>query len=543
MRTSIEALENRLLLALVTAGNDGFDYGTSTARLSDGSMIVAGVFSGTVTFGPGRTLTSAGDSDIFAARYDPAGTLVWVRQFGGERGEFDIEDDLDDAVDVAINPERAGGEIFTNGVGADPRDAGEYVTSVAIGPGNSVYLTGGFLGQADFDPGSRQKLLTSVDKDYYDVFVVKLTSSGNLIWANKFGGRFTDMGNDIAVDGAGNAYVTGLFTRDADFDPSGGVLTLSALGRGDAYAMKLNSRDGRLLWASQLGSEELDRDFIDSGNGIAFDSRGNVYFTGTFTGDTFFKAASDVEERFIVTADDGTDGFVAKLDTAGDLVWMRPFGGEEFDGGVAIALAGSASSPDVIVGGYFEETVTVATGTFTATPEEPGDDPFASDLMITRWSNAGSLQWAKQMGGGFFETIGRIAVDASNNIYITGSFSGTADFNPAGSVFNLTSIAFADEISDANNRKGERFDSYDNFFASLNFGGVFRFAVRFGGSDDDHVLALSRPQLGETVSQFVLTGRFAATADFDPSGTLNRTARGRSDIWAAVYDTSGALVP
>lgn len=551
-RFAIELLEGRRLLAFpIGAGNDGFDYGTCSAKLADGSVIVGGVFSGTVSFDPdggaSGTLTSSGESDVFAAKYAANGDLVWVRQIGGPRGDFRIAQNLDDAVNVAINPGRAGGDIFVNGVGPDPKGAGEYVNSLVVGANDEVYLTGGFLGKADFDPAGGGLFLSSVDKNYFDIFVVKLDASGDVIWANKFGGKFTDLGNDIALDSAGNPYVTGVFSRDADFNPTSSVFNVTARGREDAFVMKL-SVNGKLIWVNQLGSDRTDRDKIDGGNGIALDALGNIYYTGSFAGQCFFRLQPNGQFRFIVAADDETDAFTAKLDPDGNLVWMRPTGGKHFDGNVAIALLGSPTEPDVITGGYFERKITIGpgpgAGTLTAAPEQKGDTPFASDLLISRWDNNGVLIWGKQIGGGFFETIGRIAVDASSNIYIAGGFERTVDFDPGPAQFNLTSESLISpaKINDNNEQDGDRRSSYDNFFASLDVNGAFRFARSFGGDDDDLAIGLSRPQIGQPVSSFALTGRFARDANFDPGGSVILAARGRSDIWVSLYDTDGNLV-
>ena len=530
-------------------GGTGFDYGSASARLADGSAIVAGIFTGTVSFDPGgstaSTLTSAGESDVFVARYDASDALVWVRQIGGPEGDFEIEDDLDDAVDVAINPERIGGEFFVNGVSPQPLEAGEYVNALAVAPDGSVYLTGGFRGRVDFDPGPATMRLDSNDRDFYDIFVTKLTAGGALVWAERFGGRFTDVGRDIALDSAGNPYVTGVFTRDADFHPGSSVLTLTARGRADAFVMKL-SVNGKLIWVGAVGGEEASREFVDSGNGIAVDSIGNVYVTGTFSGEADFNPTPGKRSEFFIEGEDGTEGFVMQLSTRGKLVWVRTFGGEEFDGGTSIAL-GNEANPSVVVAGYFEDEMDVTIGgvttRLTAAPIERDDDPSDSDLIVWRYANDGTPLWAKQLGGGGYETIAGLATDASNNVYLSGGYWGTADFDPGRARFNLISTRSPFDISDENEEdEGEREQSYDGYFASLDPGGRFRFANSFGGDADDFVVGMSRVPVGAPASGFVLTGRIDGTANLDPDGSILRTARGRGDAFVSVFDLSGDLL-
>ena len=544
---TIDLLEPRRLLAF-SVGGGGFDYGSASARLDDGSIVVAGLFSGTVSFdlgGTGSTLTSAGTSDAFVAKYDANETLVWVRQFGGMEGRFEvIPNDLDETVDVAINPVRAGGEFYPNGVGADPIDAGEYVNALAVAPDGSIYMTGAFRGRADFDPGPGSRTLDSGDREFYDIFVAKLTVDGELIWAHDFGGRFTDVGNDIAVDSLGNPYVTGVFTRTADFQPGSAVTNLEALGRNDAFAMKL-SVNGKLIWVSAIGSDEIARELSDSGNAIAVDAVGNAYVTGTFAGLADFNPTPGRGSQFFVEAVDESDGFVMQLSTRGKLAWVRTFGGPDFDGGTSIALGSEPTNPSVFVGGYFEElldvTISGTTTRLTAAPLERGDDPDQTDLLVWRYANDGAPLWVKQLGGGGYETLAGLATDASNNVYLTGAYWGTADFDPGRSRADLLSTPAPFEMEDPNDRV-RRFDSYDAYFASLDESGRFRFARSFGGDLDDFAVNMSRPVPGAPVSTFVLTGRFDSTANLDPDGSLPRTARGRGDIFVSLFDTDGNLI-
>jgi hypothetical protein len=544
----IDQLEPRRMLAFSVGGAD-FDYGSASARLADGSLIVAGLFSGSVEFEPaGATLsrlTSVGESDIFVAKYLPGDQLQWVRQIGGPEGDFEIDEDADEAVDVAINPQRIGGEFFVNGVSPQPLEAGEYVNALAVAPDGSIYVTGGFRGRVDFDPGPATLRLDSDDRDFYDIFVTKLSGDGDLIWAERFGGRFTDIGRDLALDSAGNPYVTGVFTRDADFQPGSSVLNLTARGRADAFAMKL-SVNGKLIWVGAVGGEEVDRPLVDSGTGIAVDSVGNVYVTGTFTGEADFNPTPGKQSQFIVEAEDETDGFVIQLSTRGKLVWVRTFGGEEFDGGTSIAL-GNEANPSVVVAGYFEDEMDVMIGgvttRLTAAPIERGDDPTDSDLIVWRYANDGTPQWTKQLGGGGYETIARVATDSSNNVYLSGGYWGVADFDPGRGRANLISTRSPFDISDRNEEdEGEREQSYDGYFASLDPAGRFRFAKTFGGPADDFVVGMSRAPAGTLSSGFVLTGRIDGAANLDPDGSLLRVARGRGDVFVSVFDLSGDLL-
>ncbi|MGH7178238.1 MAG: SBBP repeat-containing protein, partial [Tepidisphaeraceae bacterium] len=205
----IEALEPRALLAVnpVIQGGKTYDSAFATAASPDGSYVVAGIFSGTAGFGSGpgaATFTSSGDTDFYVAKYSASGSLLWVKQFGGDAGELD----QDGFIDCAIDPGRA--EDFDEGVGVQSLQLGEYVNAVACDSANNIYVTGAFRGTVDFNPGPKQTIITSTDGDkYLDIYFLKLSPSGGIVYAKQLGGEFTDLAQSIAVDSAQNVYLTG----------------------------------------------------------------------------------------------------------------------------------------------------------------------------------------------------------------------------------------------------------------------------------------------------------------------------------------------
>jgi len=117
--------------------------------------------------------------------------------------------------------------------------------SIAVDSSGNVYTTGHFSYTVDFDPGAGTAELTATETDIYaddsDVYVSKLDSSGNYVWASGFGGTSDDRGNSIAVDSSGKVYATGFFSGTADFDPGAGTVNLSSAGSNDVFLWKLDS--------------------------------------------------------------------------------------------------------------------------------------------------------------------------------------------------------------------------------------------------------------------------------------------------------------
>ena len=128
--------------------------------------------------------------------------------------------------------------------GGDP----SWGASVAVDVSGNVYLTGFFRSNRDFDPGPEVLLLASAGSE--DIFVTKLDTNGNLVWARTMGGPRSDEGSGLAVDGSGNVYVTGRFSETADFGPSsnGSPLLGISAGSSDIFVTKFDSA-GNSVWS------------------------------------------------------------------------------------------------------------------------------------------------------------------------------------------------------------------------------------------------------------------------------------------------------
>ena len=282
--------------------------------------------------------------------------------------------------------------------------------SNAVDSSGNIYTTGFFQGTADFDPGAGTSDLASAGD--WDIFVTKLDSSGNLVWAKRFGGSSTDFGNSIAVDSSGNIYTTGVFSNTVDFDPGVGITNLTSAGQYDVFVSKRDS-SGNLVWAKSFGA-----DSSDFGESIAVDSSGNVYTTGSFAGTVDFDPGDGVGEY---SSEGGLDGFVLKLNSAGEYRGIYVLRGNLDDVGYSIALDSSGN--------------VYTTGTFGSTP---------GDVFVIKLSSDLGPGWVKSVGGISDDSGYSIAVDSSGNVHITGKFEGEADFDPGAGTTNLTSAGYSD---------------------------------------------------------------------------------------------------
>ena len=178
---------------------------------------------------------------------------VRKREPGAEAGVGDDHSVVDVQVDraglvVVGRVGGSGGGVWAKAVGGTGPDSG---WSVAVGSAGNVNTTGVLTFPGDVDPGAGATDLTSGGS--VDVFVSKLDSSGDLVWAKSFGGSEDDYCESVAVDSSGNVYTTGRFFYTFDFDPGAGTVNLTQYGSADGFVSKLDS-SGTSLWAKGLGS-------------------------------------------------------------------------------------------------------------------------------------------------------------------------------------------------------------------------------------------------------------------------------------------------
>ncbi|MDP4284860.1 MAG: SBBP repeat-containing protein [Bacteroidota bacterium] len=373
-------------------GTGYYSYSSSLAVDGSGNVYVTGYFQGTVDFDPGAgvaNLVSAGDYDIFIAKYDAAGNYVYAKSMGGT------------------------GYDRANGLVVD-------------GSGN-VYITGFFEYTADFDPGTGVANLVSAGG--LDVFIAKYDATGNYVYAKSMGGTGNNYGSSLAVDGSGNVYVTGFFADTVDFDPGTGVTNLVSAGDDDIFIAKYDAT-GNYVYAKSMGGTGYDR-----GNCLAVDGSGNVYVTGYFQDTADFDPGAGVAN--LVNNAGSEDIFIAKYDAAGNYIYAKSMGGIGTDQSSYLALDGSGNT---YITGLFQDTVDFDPGAGVANLVSAG----GLDVFIAKYDATGNYVYAKSMGGIGYEAASSLAVDGSSNVYIMGNYYDTADFDPGAGVYNLTSLNFRD---------------------------------------------------------------------------------------------------
>jgi hypothetical protein len=395
--------------------------------------------------------------------------------------------------------------LWADGFGGTLNDRGNAV--VTDGLGNS-YSTGSFQVAVDFDPGiGFHSIISNGD---LDVFISKLDPQGNFLWAKRIGGSNTDEGMAIACDQSGNIYVTGHFQGIVDLDPGPDTADFTSSGNYDIFLIKLNSV-GQLIWARQMGGGS-----IDDPAAIALDANANIYLTGYFSNSADFNP--DPVQTFTLTSAGGQDIFISKIDSSGNFIWAGNMGGTSSERGLSVA---TDISGNVFATGYFSNTADF----------DPGNNVFnltsngSTDIFIVKLDNAGNFVWADGIGRTSGDRGLSITVDAAGNVYTTGYFSGTVDFDPSGSTsYTMTSTGVN-----------------DGFIYKLSNGNTFLWAKAFAASVG--AIASGNCIISDPVNGNVyVSGGFNSSVNLDPGVSgFTLIVNGIDDIFYAGYDSSGSF--
>lgn len=424
------------------------DVGRALAVDGDGNTLVTGRFQGTIDLDPGagvQTATSLGQTDVYLAKYGPAGQLVWAKTFGSTTDDAANGVAVDTAGNIAITGGTAGAIDF----GGGPRSGGLFGgngfvasftpdgvhrwsfefgdqgpnsgLSVAFDASGDLVVGGLFSGTVDFDPGpgvtSRLGGVTG--------FVAKYSGLGDIVWVDAgFGTGVTG----LDVGPGGEVAAAGQFRFAGDFDPGPGVTDLTPASIiGDAFVVKLDPA-GALVWARGFGAF-----FSDNASDVAVDGGGNLLVTGSFQNTVDFDPGPGTVQR---TAQGFGDLFMLKLTPTGDVTWVTTVGGP--GAGVGGQTVDTDAAGNVVVAGGLQGTVDADPGPATSTMTSVGN----AEILVASYGGAsGSLRWAGTIGGPGGDAVGGLTVTGDGTVRIAGADEGGADYDPApGGVYDLPAL-------------------------------------------------------------------------------------------------------
>jgi len=366
---------------------------------ADGNVYLASCFREQADMDPGPgvfMMKPIGARDAFVVKIDTNGNLVWAKQFGG------------------------------------PGDTVPEASALDLDKDNNVIVCGIFNNTVDFDPGAATFNLTSKPRL---PFIVKLTNSGDFVWAKQFGSSVVNGSSgifDVKCDSGGNICLVGDFSGNYDFDPgaSSYPLTCSSGAFQDGYIAKLDA-SGNFIWVKQIpNTTTTGYNYYMYSRGIDIDGMNNIVTTGTFIGNRDFDPGTGI---YTLSSIKYQDCYILKLSEQGAFLWARRIGNEEADGGNDVAVD---KDNNVYTIGSFANGSDLDPG--------PGDyiinsNFYGAEALVKLDANGNFVYAAPCLsissGSSLFR---RMAIDDSRNIYITGAASGVSDFDPGPGQYPFT---------------------------------------------------------------------------------------------------------
>jgi hypothetical protein len=334
---------------------------------------------------------------------------------------------------------------------------------------------------------------------------------------------------DIAVDNAGNKYVTGIMYGTQDFDPGSewadGADIITPRGTYEAFIAKY-APDNSLAWVRQMGSDEvglaMPNAVIDRGTGVAVDLDGNVYVTGDFAGVGQFGS-------FTLTSAGRSDAFVTKLDAAGNFLWANRWGDENRDFAEDICLD--------------DEGNVLAVGSSTS----PTTNGFLWDgIVMHKYNPTGAPIWSREIHNGNSAAI-NVGTDSAGNVFVVGEYGGLTDFNPSPSQTHYVSgfggfvlkLSAAGDFASVSTLLGKttsadlswgdlEIDENGNIFGAGSYRGEFDFDPSAQGD-------FRLPNTGETYAGFIVKYSANGALSWATSLGENSEARGVAVAQQSVY--------
>lgn len=409
------------------------------------NIYIGGQYSGTVDFDPGTDVESKtsfyNSNDIFLAKFSEYGEIIWVNTWGGVHSEdtlsriltdqagniyvcgwfqawvdFDPGDGVDGHEGPSLGSHAYVSKFDSNGnliwakTWGGPEDAYTFASGIDLDSSGNVIIGGSFSGTADFDPGAGTVEKTS--SAIMDVYLSRLTTDGNFIGVDVWSGTDHEELNDVEIDTNDNAYVYGSFNITMDLNPTAGeeIVISRNSSDPDIFLVKLDS-SRQYIWGKTWGGDDSDypRD-------IALDNSGFIYATGAFKGSSDFDPGPG--EYLLTGYSDGyPDSFLSKLDSSGNLVWAKYWGGKDWDIGVDVLIN---DNQFCIVAGRFSKKTDFDPG-----PGIVEKTPEAWDNFVSTFNLDGefvSVQVCGGISGNEEHTPLGLAKDSSGFYYLTSEF-------------------------------------------------------------------------------------------------------------------------
>ena len=415
-----------------------------------GNSYITGTFNGTMDFDPGTGVTNLTASGIetFIAKYDNAKNLIWVKQISNNSNSLKVNR-----------------------------------SSIELNSAGEILVTGSFSEDTDFDPGSGTYILSSMMD--YDQYLLKLDNNGNFLWATSFSNFYGfgyEFASSIEIDENNDIYISGLwkdassmvpdinyllkysingnllwnktfsqnlnlingdgivsfenslilfgsFNGTMDINPDAPIQNLTSAGNSDGIYIEIDT-SGFFYGGGKIGGSSFDAIFD-----IAFDNLNNLYFTGFFNGNADLNPGAGISN---LTSNGSTDIFIVKIDASRNFVYNKQIGGISEDYGYSI----SYKSGQLFLCGTFEGSVDFDPGTNTINMVSQN----TTDAFLLTLDTFAQFSDIRTFDGNAIVSQIKLETDGNNNIYISGSFFGSGDFDPSVAINSITPMGLFDSF-------------------------------------------------------------------------------------------------
>ncbi len=454
-------------------GGTGFDFARFTIVDDSNNFYVLGMFNNSVTIdsaGNPKVMVSAGQRDYFLIKYNCNRVQQWRVRVGGTGQE--------------------GGAFAGYGL--------------ALSKSGNIFISGSFSGTCNFVSSNGNVFSSKTSSGADDIFTAKLNNNGIFQWVIDHGSSGWDEAGSIAVDDNENVYTLGFFSGTCTFKSVGAGPTLNrvSFGSTDVFITKHNS-NGSLIYATAGGSTAQDM-----ATNARADKYGNLYVTGIFS---CCSGGNGTFGNYTIGNANSWGGFVAKLNSAGQYVWIKHMGSAADEAFINLEI--DHKNDKIYAVGHFNATTTItSTPPLSAVTLTPNG---GSDILLTKFDSSGGLLWANKYGGTGNDIGWGIDIGNDGNPIIGGEFANTFTFGST----NLTATggmnAMAGKVN-ANN-------------------GIPMTAGRVSGNGLTYCRGLSHNKSGNVV----LTGYFTQTTN---AGASVLNSAGAEDAFIASYQFTDTTI-
>ncbi len=370
-------VNGNVLWARSAAGADDDEVTAMSVDASGNIYLTGGFYSSVIDFG-NTSLTLLEDNDIFVVKYNTNGNTVWAKNIRSTNGSA-------------------------------------YSSSIAVNTSGYIYIAGWF-----FYP-TYVGTYTLTSSGSLDAFVVKYNSNGSIVWAKSFGGTWEDQVRSISADASDNVYLTGDYNSQTISLGGYSLTNIGSWPSSDIFLYKLNST-GNVLWARGFGGN-----YSESPQSVTTDTQGNVFITGCFWSNTI-SFGSDVLTN--LSMGNCFHVFLVKYSANGSPLWAR---GPSDNNDTGVSIATDALGNCYMTGTF--ESSQISFDSYTLENSING----LTDIFLVKYNLAGSVLWAKSIGGDDDDEVSGVAVSSSGSIYIAGYFESP--------LFNVGTIALQNSLN------------------------------------------------------------------------------------------------